>query len=74
MKTYVDVPDTLVNIIGTRSVSKLISFTTNVLVPLGHLETPDRARKEASTDEVQEAGRENEEELKSGARTTPGSS
>jgi hypothetical protein len=74
MKTYVDVPDTLVNIIGTRPVSKLISFTTNVLVPLGHLETPDRARKKTGTHEVQEAGRENEEELKFGARATPESS
>lgn len=68
---YVDVPDTLINIVGAGSVTKLVCLATNILVPFGHLEAPYRPRKETSTNKVQEAGGQNKEELEFGARTTP---
>jgi hypothetical protein len=69
--THVDVPNTLIDIIRAGSVAELTSFTTNVLVPSSHLETPDRSREKACANEVEEAGRQNKEELEFGARTTP---
>jgi hypothetical protein len=50
--SYVDVPDALVDIIRARAIAKLVSLAANVLVPLGHLEAPDGAREETSTDEI----------------------
>jgi hypothetical protein len=50
--TYIDVPDTLVNVVGTRSIAKLVGLTTNILVPPGHFEAPHGSREEAGTDEV----------------------
>ena len=69
--THVDVPNTLIDIIRAGSVTEFTSFTTNVLVPSGHLETPDRSREETCTNEVEQTGRQNEEELEFGTRTTP---
>ena len=69
--THVDVPNTLIDIIRAGPVAELTSFTTNVLVPSSHLETPDRSREETCANEVEQTGRQNEEELEFGARTTP---
>jgi hypothetical protein len=69
--TYINMPNTLVNIVRARSVTELVCFTTDILVPFGHLEAPYSPREEACTNEVQETGGENKEELEFGTRATP---
>lgn len=53
---YVDVPDTLVDIIRSRSGSKFCGITSDYLVPLVCLEVPDSSGEQTSSHEIEEAG------------------
>jgi hypothetical protein len=50
------VPDTLVNVVGTRSITKFVGLTPNILVPPSHFEAPHGSREETGTDEVEKTG------------------
>lgn len=63
-------PDALVNVVGSGTGAKLLSLTTNVLVPLGHLKVPDGTGEETGRDKVQKAGRGDEEDLELGSGTS----
>ena len=69
--TYVDVPDTLVDVIGPRSGSDLCRIASHCIVPILSLEIPDCSREETGGDEVEEACRDDKEELESGRSTSP---
>lgn len=56
-------PHRFSDIIRARTSPHFFSFTANGLVPGVLLEIPDPARKEACGDEVEEAGRDDEEYL-----------
>lgn len=52
--TYINMPDTLVDIIGPRAGAKLSGFaTTQDLVPMMVLEVPNGAGEKAGGDEIQ---------------------
>lgn len=52
--TYINMPDTLVDIIGPRAGAKLRSFTTTQdLVPMMVLEGPNGAGEKPGGDEIQ---------------------
>jgi hypothetical protein len=53
--TYVNVPDTPVNIVRSRTISEFRGVTTDNLVPLLLLKEPDGARKETCGNKVKEA-------------------
>lgn len=65
-KTHVDVPDAAANVVRTRSRTQLGRVTADNEVPLVGLEVPDALGEEAGGDEVEEAGREDEEVLNGG--------
>lgn len=67
---YVDVPNAVVNIVGAGTVAYFGGIPADNLVPLGAFERPDGAGKEAGGDKVEEAGRDDEEELELGTNTT----
>jgi len=60
---YVDVPDTLVNIIRTRPRTELRGIHSHYLVPFICLQVPHAPGEETGSDEIEEAGRDNQEEL-----------
>jgi hypothetical protein len=68
---YVDVPDTLVYVIRTSSGSELRGITSNYLVPSVCFQIPYASGEETSSDEIEEAGRDNQKDLEPGRGTTP---
>lgn len=60
---YVDVPDTLTNIIRTGSGSKFRGIGSNGLVPLVLLQKPYGSREETGGNEIKEAGGDDQKEL-----------
>lgn len=56
-------PNTPANVVGARPGAQLCGVTADNLVPLVLLKVPDTLGEEASSNEVQEAGRNDEEEL-----------
>lgn len=64
-------PNALVDVIGARTSASFGSITTNQLIPLLLLKRPDSTRKEASSNEIEQAGRNDEENLQFGAGTAP---
>lgn len=69
---YVDVPDALVDVVGPRSGSDLCRIASHCIVPILSLEIPDCSREETGGDEVEEACRDDKEELEFGRSTAPG--
>ena len=63
-------PDTLADIVGTSSRTRFGRITTDDIVPGVVLEVPDCTREETSGDEVEEAGRDDQEVLQGGSVTT----
>lgn len=59
----VDMPDTLADIVGTGSRTRFGGITTDDIVPGVVLEVPDGTGEETSGDEVEEAGRDDQEVL-----------
>jgi hypothetical protein len=53
--TYVNVPDTPVNIVRSRTISEFRGITADNLVPLLLLKEPDGAREETCGDKVEKA-------------------
>jgi hypothetical protein len=68
---YVDVPDTLVYVIRTSSGSEFRGITSNYLVPSVRFQIPHASGEETGSDEIEEAGRDNQKELEPGRGTTP---
>lgn len=66
----VDVPDTLADIVGTSSRTRFGRITTDDIIPGVVLEVPDCTGEETSGDEVEEAGRDDQEVLQGGSVTT----
>lgn len=62
-RTYVDVPNALVNVIGASAAARLSGIAANGLVPLLRLKVPDGAGEEARRDEIQETRGRNKENL-----------
>lgn len=73
LHTYIDVPNDLVNIIGTRAISQLLSVTANDVVPFLLLKVANSTGEQTGRDEVEQTGRNHEEDLHVGGRTTPAS-
>lgn len=69
--TYVYVPNALVNIIGSRTVTSLCSISTKGIIPLLCFQVPNASGEETCGNEVQETSRDDKEQLKLGSRTTP---
>jgi hypothetical protein len=65
------VPDTLVDVIRSRSGTKFCGITSDYFVPFICLEIPDRSGEETSSDEIEEAGGDDQKELELGRSTTP---
>jgi hypothetical protein len=63
---YIDVPDTLVDIVRTSPRSEFCSITSDGLVPGLCLEIPYSSGEETGCDEIEEASGDHQEELKSG--------
>ena len=59
-------PDTLSDIVRSRTGSCLTGVASDGVVPGVVLEEPDCAREEAGCDEVEEAGAEDQEDLELG--------
>lgn len=70
-ETYVYVPHALVNVIGTRSISKFCGVTADNLVPFLLLEITHCPGEESSGDEIQEARRNDKEYLQLGCGPSP---
>ncbi len=70
--TYVDVPDGLVGVVGARAGADLGGVTTDDVVPLLLLQGPDGTGKETGSDQVEQAGGCDEEDLQFRGRATPG--
>lgn len=65
-KPYIDVPDALRDVVGSRAIAHLIHFAaTELLGPGIGLERPDGPRHQSCRDEVQETRRSNQKELES---------
>ena len=61
--TYVDMPDGLVRVVGAGADADLGGVTTDDVVPLLLLQGPDGTGEEAGGDQVEQAGRCDEEDL-----------
>lgn len=64
--TYVNVPDRFADIIRSGSGSQFSSITSNGVVPILGLKIPNRPREKTGSDEIQETGGRDKEELKFG--------
>ena len=64
--TYIDVPHRLVDIIRPRAVAELGGVASDELVPGVLLKEPHGPREEAGGNEIQQTGRDDEEELQLG--------
>ena len=56
-------PHDVVNVVGSRAGAKLGGVAADNLVPLALLKGPDGTGEQASADEIQQAGRRDEEVL-----------
>jgi hypothetical protein len=68
---YIDVPDTLVDIIRTSSSSKFRSITSDDRIPLVCLQIPYGSGEETGSNEIEEASGDDQKELELGRGTTP---
>lgn len=64
-------PDAAVNVVRAGSSTSLSSIAADKLVPLLLLERPNSAREQAGAYQVEQASRDDEENLQLGASTTP---
>jgi hypothetical protein len=64
--SYIDVPNGVINVIRPWAISNFCCITANGCRPSLRLESPHRTGEQSSGDEVQEAGRHHQEDLKSG--------
>jgi len=71
--TYVDVPDTLADVVGTGAGANFGSITSDDLVPGVDLESPYTLGEESGGHEVEETGRDDEEVLEACHVTTSAS-
>lgn len=66
-KTYVDVPNALVNIVRAWATARLTGITADGIVPFLCLQMPYTAGKETSRDQIQDTGRGHQEYLQLGS-------
>lgn len=70
-ETYVDMPDTFINVIRARAIPELCSVAADDIVPLLLFEIPNCSGEEAGRHEIQETRRDDKEDLQLGGRAAP---
>lgn len=69
--SYVDVPDTLIDVIRSWTGPSFDGITTDHLVPSVCLKKPNPSGEESGSDDIEKAGGDDQEELESGRCTAP---